>query len=330
MTRSRLITTAALLVALALPAISPAQDGGTQATDQEAAQQQFEDLVEKMKEFAVRLREHGQEEKAALVENALKYADDKKVSYVMSQAKDLFRSGKLQEGKRLAGDLRTNLDDILAILEKRSALSDLDRRRREIADARKELAALAARESELKKQTEEARDKPSVDPKMADLANDIDKLKEDQAALDAQVRRDAGDERRGAEAAAKELSKLAEDAARLAKLAEESKASLDPGLSKLAKDAAELARRQREAAAKQAALKDAEEAYRRLTDLLGREDAIREQMTSGIDAETLRAASQLGKKAKSASQAMEAADPSKDGADDELAAQAEALEKAAQ
>ena len=199
MTRARIVLCTAALLAIAMQSISPAQDGSTQAADQEAAQQLFDDFVQKMKEFAVRLREHGQADKAALVENALKYSDEKKVSYAMSQAKDLFRSGKLQEGKRLAGDLRENLDDILAILEKRSALDDLDRRRREIGDARRELAELAASEKKLREDTETVRDKPSVDPKLQDVADEIDQLKQDQAAMDAQLRRDAGDERRAAD-----------------------------------------------------------------------------------------------------------------------------------
>ena len=52
MTRARLLFCTAALLAVAIPSLSSAQDGSTQATDQEAAQQQFEDFVQKMKEFA--------------------------------------------------------------------------------------------------------------------------------------------------------------------------------------------------------------------------------------------------------------------------------------
>src|SRR5882724_4980698 len=157
------VSAAAVFLAFAAASRAPAQDGSTQAQDQETARQQFADLVEKMKEFVKRLREHGDEEKAALVEKALTFTDDKKVTYQMAQAIEAFKAKNLNEGKKLAADLRGNLDEIIAILERRSALSDLDQKRRELEDSRKEISEILARETKVREETQKARDAANVD-----------------------------------------------------------------------------------------------------------------------------------------------------------------------
>src|SRR6185295_2032136 len=151
----RALTLVVVAALLAAP-VARAQDAGvgsTQAQDEQVAAQLFADLVEKMKDFAKRLREHGQVDKAELVEKALGYSDEKKVAYMMKEAIESFRQGRVEEGKKLAGDLRSNMDDIIAILEKRAALPDLERKRQEIAESRKEIADLLAKETQLRKDT---------------------------------------------------------------------------------------------------------------------------------------------------------------------------------